>query len=117
VAAIGSRGAYSIILGRSLEGRERRVVLPRGLADRSADHDLEDLVLAEADLSMGEREKTLCEVRRVLTPGGSLHMLDFMGTEASSHGPLAWYFHSSDRLKDNTEERILTLMDRAGFIS
>jgi ubiquinone/menaquinone biosynthesis C-methylase UbiE len=39
-----------------------------------------------------EREKTLYEVRRVLTPGGSLHMLDFMGTDASSHGPLARYF-------------------------
>ena len=64
-----------------------------------------------------EGEKTFYEVRRVLTPGGSLHMLDFMGTDASSHGPLARYFHSSHRLKDNTEERILTLMNRAGFIS
>ena len=42
-------------------------------------------------------------------------MLDFMGTDASSHGPLARYFHSSHRLKDNTEERIFTLMNRAGF--
>src|SRR4029450_10406076 len=33
---------------RGIEGRERRVVLPRGLADRRAHHDLEDLVLAEA---------------------------------------------------------------------
>jgi ubiquinone/menaquinone biosynthesis C-methylase UbiE len=68
-------------------------------------------------LTGGEREKTLYEVRRVLTPGGSLHMLDFTGTEASGHGPLARYFHSSHRLKDNTEERILTLMNRAEFIS
>ena len=44
-------------------------------------------------------------------------MLDFMRTDASSHGPLARYFHSSHRLKDNSEERILTLMNRAGFIS
>jgi hypothetical protein len=44
-------------------------------------------------------------------------MLDFMGTDAGSHGPLARYFHSSHQLKDNTEERILTLMNRAGFIS
>jgi ubiquinone/menaquinone biosynthesis C-methylase UbiE len=68
-------------------------------------------------LMQDKKEKTLYEVRRVLTPGSSLHMLDFTGTEASSHGPLARYFHSSHRLKDNTEERILTLMNRAGFVS
>jgi ubiquinone/menaquinone biosynthesis C-methylase UbiE len=68
-------------------------------------------------LMVDKREKTLYEVRRVLTPGGSLHMLDFTGTEASGYGPLARYFHSSHRLKDNSEERILTLMNRAGFIS
>ena len=44
-------------------------------------------------------------------------MLDFTGTEASGHEPLARYFHSSHRLKDNTEERILNLMNLAGFIS
>jgi SAM-dependent methyltransferase len=68
-------------------------------------------------LMVDKREKTLYEVRRVLTPGGSLHMLDFTGTEASGHGLLARHFHSSHRLKDNSEERILALMNRAGFIS
>jgi hypothetical protein len=34
------------LLGRGRQGRERRVVLTSGLADRGADHDLEDLVLA-----------------------------------------------------------------------
>jgi hypothetical protein len=38
---------------RGLEGRERRVVLPRGLADRGAHHDLEDLVLAETTSRSG----------------------------------------------------------------
>src|SRR5262249_2368804 len=50
-------------------------------------------------LPVDERETTLCEVRRVLRPGGSFHMLDFAGAEASGHGPLARYFHSSHRLK------------------
>ena len=83
-------------------------------------------------LMVDNRKKTLYEVRRVLTPGGSLHMLDFTGTEASGYGPcnelgferwrhirtaLARYFHSSHRVKDNSEERIVTLMNRAGFIS
>jgi ubiquinone/menaquinone biosynthesis C-methylase UbiE len=68
-------------------------------------------------LQMDEKEKTLCEVRRVLTPGGSLHMLDFAGPEANGCGLLTRYFQSSHRLKDNSEERILTLMNRAGFVS
>jgi ubiquinone/menaquinone biosynthesis C-methylase UbiE len=68
-------------------------------------------------LMLDKREKTLYEVRRVLTPGGFLHMLDFTGTEANGHGPLARYFHSSHRLKDNTDERILTLMNRVGLVS
>jgi cyclopropane fatty-acyl-phospholipid synthase-like methyltransferase len=68
-------------------------------------------------LQMDEKEKTLCEVRRVLTPGGSLHLLDFAGAQADGYGFLTRYFHSSHRLKDNSEERILTLMNRAGFVS
>jgi ubiquinone/menaquinone biosynthesis C-methylase UbiE len=68
-------------------------------------------------LQIDEKKKTLCEVRRVLTPRGSLHMLDFAGAEANGYGPLARYFHSSHRLKDNSAERILPLMNRAGFVS
>src|SRR5262245_5008297 len=37
-----------LLPGCSREGRNRRNVLSCGLADRGADHDLEDLVLAEA---------------------------------------------------------------------
>ena len=66
---------------------------------------------------LDKQEKTLSQVRRVLTPGGCFHMLDFAGSEASGYGPLARCFHSSSHLKYNSEERILTLMNRAGFIS
>lgn len=61
------------------------------------------------------RERTLSEVVRVLKPGGSFHMLDFAKGESGSHGLLGRAIHSSDRLKDNSEERILALMARAGF--
>jgi ubiquinone/menaquinone biosynthesis C-methylase UbiE len=83
-------------------------------------------------LMVDKREKTLSEVRRVLISGGSLHLLDFTGAAASGPEPfnergserwrhirtaLARYFHLSHRLKDNSEERISALMNRAGFIS
>src|SRR5918996_6396136 len=37
-----------LLLSPGLQGRDRRVVLPSGLANRGADHDLEELVLAYA---------------------------------------------------------------------
>lgn len=58
--------------------------------------------------------KTLREVRRVLKPAGSFYLLDFEAWP-SSHG---WFklFHSGERLCDNTEGRILSLIGDAGFL-
>jgi ubiquinone/menaquinone biosynthesis C-methylase UbiE len=66
---------------------------------------------------LDKKEKALSEVRRVLRAGGSFHMLDFAGSEGADYGLLPRLFHSSHHLKDNSEERILTLMNRVGFIS
>jgi ubiquinone/menaquinone biosynthesis C-methylase UbiE len=61
----------------------------------------------------GEKTKTLLEVRRVLKPGGSFHMLDFEQSESGSK--LSRWLHSSEHLKDNSERRILSLLKAAGF--
>ena len=61
-----------------------------------------------------DREKTLKEVLRVLKPGGSFHLLDFV-SDHGSHGFLHRLVHSHAELKDNTDERIFKLLSRAGF--
>jgi len=63
-----------------------------------------------------EKEKTLKEVSRVLKPGGSFHLLDFTA-DHGTHGYLTRLFHSHALTKDNTDERLLQLMNHAGFTS
>jgi len=62
-----------------------------------------------------EKGKTLRAVRRVLKPGGRFHMLDFERQDGGAHGVVARLFHSSERMKDNSESRVLNLVTEAGF--
>ncbi len=66
-------------------------------------------------LELEEKEKTLCEVRRVLKPDGRLLLLDFAGREAGGGGRGARAIHSSHRLAGNGEAIVLALMREAGF--
>ena len=59
---------------------------------------------------------TMLEVRRVLKPGGSLHLLDFEQEGPRSHNPLARWLHSSERMQGNTCEQILGWMREAGLV-
>jgi ubiquinone/menaquinone biosynthesis C-methylase UbiE len=94
------------------------VQLDQGFADelpyepQSFDHVLSSFMFHH--LAGRDREKTLNEVSRVLKPGGSFHLLDFV-SDHGSHGFLHRLIHSHAELKDNTDERILQLMSRAGF--
>jgi ubiquinone/menaquinone biosynthesis C-methylase UbiE len=62
-----------------------------------------------------EKGKTLLAARRVLKPGGTFHMLDFEGPEGGSHGVFSHLLHRSQRLKENSENQVLSLMRQAGF--
>jgi len=68
-------------------------------------------------LAADEKTATLGEIRRVLTPGGSLHLLDFVHEHdphsgEPAHGRL---IHRSGAVADRIESRMTSLMDEAGF--
>jgi len=63
-----------------------------------------------------DRVKTLSDVRRVLVPGGSLHLLDMERPEADARGWWAGMLRSNPHLKDNSSGRVLELMAQAGFV-
>ena len=81
-------------------------------ADASFDRVLSSLMFHHIDAN--DREATLRDVRRVLKPGGSFHMMDLSTSDHSHHG-LDHLLHSSHELKDNSDSRILALMKQAGF--
>jgi SAM-dependent methyltransferase len=66
-------------------------------------------------LPPAEKERALREVRRVLRPGGRLHLLDFDGPTTSRAGLLARRIHAAPPLGDNGEDRVLALMRAAGL--
>jgi ubiquinone/menaquinone biosynthesis C-methylase UbiE len=61
-----------------------------------------------------EREKTMREALRVLKPGGSFHLFDFVADQAP-RGFLERLIHSHAHLEDNSNEQILAELSRAGF--
>jgi ubiquinone/menaquinone biosynthesis C-methylase UbiE len=83
-------------------------------ADASFDRVFSSLMFHH--LPQNAKLATLCEVRRVLKPGGSLHLLDFVEPGRHSHNPLARWLHASERMEDNTQERILSWMGEAGLL-
>ena len=65
-------------------------------------------------LTVEVKRGALREAHRVLTPGGSLELLDFGGAHVGS-GWMARLFHGVEHIRDNIGDRIPTLMREAGF--
>jgi len=95
------------------------VTFERGFADHlphpcgSFDRVLSSLMLHH--LSREEKCATLAEVRRVLRPGGSLHLLDFgvpRGLVGALTGPV---LRRAEQARDNVEGRIPELLAGAGL--
>ena len=59
-----------------------------------------------------EKERMVREVLRVLHPSGCFHLLDFNG---QGHGFLARIAHSHQVMRENSEERVLGLLNAARF--
>jgi ubiquinone/menaquinone biosynthesis C-methylase UbiE len=67
-------------------------------------------------LNKQEREDMLREVLRVLKPGGSFHLVDFI-VDHAAHGFFDRLLRAHALMKDNSDERILSLMSDTGFTS
>ena len=67
-------------------------------------------------LGANERSATLREIRRVLRPSGSLHLLDFTPHDHAHHGIFGRLFRRAPHDGHRFEGRVTDLMSDAGFV-
>ncbi|HXW55468.1 MAG TPA: methyltransferase domain-containing protein [Candidatus Cybelea sp.] len=101
-----ARAGFSIRFDRGFSGE-----LP--YADASFDRVFSSYMFHH--LNAGDRQKTLREVRRVLGPAGSFHMVDFVRPEAGAKGWSGRLLGPHAHFRDNSDSQILALLGEAAF--
>jgi ubiquinone/menaquinone biosynthesis C-methylase UbiE len=81
--------------------------------DASFDRVLSSLVIHH--LTRDEKRATFADVRRVLAPGGRLHLLDFGPPRNGLERALTALFHRDERVRDNLRGELPVLMGEAGL--
>jgi ubiquinone/menaquinone biosynthesis C-methylase UbiE len=106
--------------GRKLAKAGANVRFDQGFSDRlpypEASFDRVFSTFMFHHLEKETKEKTLREILRVLNRNGTFHLLDFRTPGPQERTPfLARWLHSSHLLEDNTKERVVELLQQAGF--
>jgi len=83
-------------------------------ADASFDRVLSSFMFHH--LESAQKPAVLREVRRVLRPGGQLHLLDFGGAGHGLGAFLARLVHRAESLRANTDDALPTRMREVGFV-
>lgn len=90
-------------------GYGQRLPYPDGSFDRV----LSSLMLHHLDHET--KIATAAEIRRVLRPGGSMHLVDFTGETHGVHGMLARRMFKAGHLADNHDNGVVRLFGAAGL--
>jgi ubiquinone/menaquinone biosynthesis C-methylase UbiE len=106
---------------RNAERAGLRIEFAQGFADELPDPDASfDRVRSTFmfhHVSQDAKDRMLSEVRRMLKPGCTFHLLDFGGPGSGREGWLVRMLHSSHRPNENVEDRIVARMTRAGMVA
>jgi ubiquinone/menaquinone biosynthesis C-methylase UbiE len=118
VVGIDPDRAALAVAERKAKRRRLAIKFDRGFADRMPYGDASfDRVFSSFmfhHLGADEKAATLGEIRRVLKPGGSLHLLDFTRSD-DAHGHGAPRIHRRGPMAERIEGRMTVLMDAAGL--
>jgi ubiquinone/menaquinone biosynthesis C-methylase UbiE len=82
-------------------------------ADGSFDRVLSSFMMHHLPVEI--KRGMLADVRRVLAPGGSFHLMDFMPSAERNDGLLARLVHGDSTMRDNGDEQVGALLREAGF--